>query len=91
MLLAQIEYLLEELRVLRAQIPGKIKFTAADRRVLAEKAMAMSRKVMEVTESVVTPDTLLQWQRDLIRKKWDTSPNRARQDGRASRSMWKSW
>ena len=72
-----IEYLQEENRVLKGRLGGRrLRFTDAERRRLARKARALGRKVLNELETVVTPDTLLQWYRELVASKWDYSHRR---------------
>ena len=72
-----IEYLQEENRALREQLGGKrLRFTAQQRRRLAVKAKAIGRKRLFEIETLVTPDTLFRWYRELIAKKYDGSKNR---------------
>ena len=72
-----IEYLKEENRVLREQLKGKrIRFTDDQRRRLAAKAKSLGRKVLRDLDTLVTPDTLLSWHRNLIARKYDGSAKR---------------
>ena len=62
--LAYIELLLTEKRILKAQLRGKrMRFTDADRALLARKAMAVGRKGLLELDTLVTPDTLMRWHR----------------------------
>jgi len=62
-----IEYLLEENRVLKERMGGqRLRFTDAERRRLARKAQALGRKVLNELQTLVTPDTLLRWYRELV-------------------------
>ena len=62
-----IDYLQEENRVLKERLDGRrIRFTDSERRRLARKAYAMGRKVLGELETLVTPDTLLRWHRQLV-------------------------
>ena len=72
-----IEYLMEENRVLR-ELHGKkrLRFTDAQRTRLAAKAKSLGRKALCELETMVTPDTLLRWHRNLIARKYDGSKNR---------------
>jgi putative transposase len=73
-----IEYLLEENRILREHHGKKrLRFTDAQRRRLARKAKKLSRKALLSLETLVTPDTLLRWYRNLIARKYDGSQVRA--------------
>jgi len=75
MLLKKIEYLLEENRILRKQIEKRPKITDAERRTLAEKAVALG-KMMADTVTIVKPATILKWHRNLVAQKFDGSKNR---------------
>jgi len=68
---ATIDYLKAENRVLRARLGGRrIIFTDPERRQLAEKARALGRKGLHGFETIVTPETLLRWHRELVARKW---------------------
>jgi hypothetical protein len=72
-----IDYLQEENRVLKARLDGRrIRFTDAERRRLARKAYALGRKVLKELETLVTPDTLMRWHRQLLASKWNYSHRR---------------
>lgn len=72
-----IESLQEENRVLKSRLGGqRLRFTDVERRRLARKAQALGRKVLNELETVVTPDTLLRWYRELVASKWDYSHRR---------------
>lgn len=72
-----IEYLQEENRVLREHLPDKrIRFTDRQRRRLAAKGKAVGRKVLSQIGTIVTPETILRWHRQLIARKYDGSKKR---------------
>ena len=72
-----IEYLQAENRALRDQLGGKrLRFTDQQRRRLAVKAKAVGRKGLFEIDTLVTPDTLLRWHRQLIARKYDGSEKR---------------
>ena len=76
-----IAYLQEENRVLKERMAGRrLRFTDAERRRLARKAQALGRKVLNELETLVTPDTLLRWYRELVASKWNYSHRRGRAD-----------
>src|ERR1700674_5602581 len=72
-----IEYLQEENRLLKKRLTGRrLRFTDAERCRLARKAHAHGRKVLHDLETMVTPDTLLRWYRELVAAKWNYSHRR---------------
>jgi len=75
LLLRRIEYLIEENRVLRGQVSGRVLLTDPERRNLAEKAVALG-KLMTDTVTIVKPDTILRWHRRLVAEKYDGSKRR---------------
>ena len=83
-----IEYLQEENRVLKERLGGRrLRFTDIERRRLARKAKALGRKVLSELETLVTPDTLLRWYRELVACKWDSSHRRGPGRPRTKRTM----
>lgn len=46
------------------------------RRVLAVKGKALGRKALRELTTIVTPDTILRWHRELVAQKWDYSNKR---------------
>lgn len=69
-----IEYLKAENGVLREMLGRrKLRFTQSQRRRLATKAKNRKRRVLLDIGSLITPDTLLRWHRELISHKWDYS------------------
>ena len=73
-----IDYLKEENRLLKAKLGGrKIQFTDAERRRLAVRAKAVGRKLLSQLETLVTPDTLLRWHRELVAQKWNFAHRRS--------------
>ncbi len=72
-----IEYLQAENRVLREQVGSdRILFTDGQRRRLASKAKVIGRRRLFALGTIVTPDTLLRWYRQLVAKKYDGSAAR---------------
>jgi len=72
-----IDYLQEENRLLKERLGGqRIRFTDAERRHLARKAFALDRKALNELQTLVTPDTLLRWHRELVARKWGYSRRR---------------
>ena len=68
---AVIEYLNAENRLRRERPGGRhIIFTNAERRTLAEKARSVGRETLRELGTIVTPETLLRWHRELVARKW---------------------
>ena len=64
-------YLLEENRLLRRQIGvQRLRLTDDDRRRLAVRAYRLGREALRDVATIVTPDTLLRWHRQLVARKW---------------------
>jgi len=72
-----IEYLLTENRILRVKL-GKKRILLKDdqRRRLAVKGKILGRQMLEHVATIVTPDTILRWHRELVAAKWDYSRHR---------------
>ena len=67
-----IDSLQEENRVLREQLgPGRLRCTDAQRRRLAAQAKRLGRRVRRDLHTLVTPDTLRRWHRQLIARQYD--------------------
>ena len=75
---AQIQTLLKQLGKKR------ILLTDDQRRLLAVKAKAIGRKALLQLTTIVTPETILRWHRELVAKKWDYSARRTKKLGRPS-------
>mgnify|MGYP001210621723 CR=1 FL=1 len=71
-----IEFLQAENRLLKERLRGKrVRFTDAERAVLARKAKAIGRRaLLELT--LVSPDTLMRWHRRLAAEKWNFAHRR---------------
>jgi putative transposase len=72
-----VDYLREENRVLR-ELFGKrrLRLNDSQRARLAARAKALGRSVLEAVATIVTPDTLLRWHRQLVAAKWTTRSRR---------------
>ena len=69
-----ITYLIEENRVLKAQLGGRrLRLTDTERRRLAALAHPLGRKRLKEVATLVTPETLLRWYNRLIAQKFDGS------------------
>jgi len=75
--LVVIEFLQADNQLLKARLSGKrIRFTEAERALLARKAKAVGRRALLELDTLVSPDTLTRWQRRLVAQKWDFSKRR---------------
>jgi hypothetical protein len=65
-----IEFLQAENRLLKERLRGKrIRFTDAERALLARKAKAVGRKALLELDTLISPDTLMRWHRRLVAEK----------------------
>ncbi len=78
-----IDYLLSENQVLK-ESHGKKRILLSDdqRRRLAVKGKILGRKVLQEIATIVTPDTILRWHRQLVAAKWDYAERRKKKPGR---------
>jgi len=66
-----IEFLREENRILKRQLHGRrLQLCDDERRRLAVFGERLGRRVLAEVTSLVTPDTILRWHRELIARKW---------------------
>jgi hypothetical protein len=74
-----IDYLLAENRVLRARLgPKRLRFVDSERRVLAERAKRVDRRILEEIAMLASPATLLRWYRELVATKYDGTGKKRR-------------
>lgn len=67
---AALEYLIAENKVLCEQLgPKRSRFTARERRLLAEKGKALDRKRLGELACLAPPYTILRWFREFVAKK----------------------
>jgi putative transposase len=77
-----VAYLIEENRILRCHLGGKrLTFTDHDRRRLAVRGHRLGRQLLNRVATVVTPDTILRWHRQLIVRKWTYAHTHADRHG----------
>jgi len=72
-----VDYLLTENRILHDKL-GKKRILLNDdqRRRLAVKGKILGWKVLEQLATIVTPDAMLRWHRELVARHWDYSGRR---------------
>src|SRR3982750_5032511 len=69
-----IELLQAEKRLLKERLRRRrIRFTDAERALLARKAKAVGRKALLELDTIVSPHTLMRWHRRLVAEKRDFS------------------
>ena len=72
-----IDYLLTENQILREKLGKKrILLNDYERRRLAIKGKILGRKVLDQLATIVTPETILRWHRELVAAHWDYSKRR---------------
>ena len=77
-----IAFLREENRLLKARLAGqRLRFEDGERRRLAELGHRLGRRVLAQVATLVTPDTILRWHRELVARKWTYRAGRGRPAG----------
>jgi hypothetical protein len=76
-LLLQVEYLAAENRILKAQLPDRLRLTNSERSTLAEIGKRLGRKGLEKVATIARPETILVWFRKRVAQKFDGSPCRS--------------
>ena len=77
-----LAYLIEENRLLRRQVGGRrLRLTDDDRRRLAVRALRVGRRALREIATIVTPDTLFRWHRQLVARKWTFAVPRSSRRG----------
>ena len=73
-----IAFLREENRVLKSKLGGRrLRFDDGERRRLGELVLRLGRRLLARVSTVVTPDTILRWHRELVARKWTYRGSRA--------------
>src|SRR4029453_8909685 len=75
-LLLRNEYVVTENRILRHQIPGRVRLTGGERKTLAEIGTKLGKQALKEVAHVVKPDTILGWHKKLVAQKFDGSKQR---------------
>jgi putative transposase len=74
-------YLIEENRILRAHVRGRLRLSDGERRRLARHGHRLGRRRLRDVATIVTPDTILRWHRQLIARKWTYAKRRGGRPG----------
>src|SRR6266581_6834734 len=69
-LIAEILILRHQLTVLQERQPCRLKLTWADRALLAILLGVIPKARRHGLRLLVTPDTMLRWHRDIVRRRW---------------------
>jgi len=75
-LLVRNEYLVTENRILHQQITGRVRLSNGDRKTLAELGKKLGRQALAEVATIVKPDTILAWHRQLVAQKFNGSEQR---------------
>ena len=75
-LLLRHEYLITENRMLRQQIPGRVRLGDKERKRLAEIGQKLGKQALGEVATIVKPDTILAWHRKLMARKFNGSQQR---------------
>jgi hypothetical protein len=73
---AAVADLVEEYRILRGHVRGRLSLTDEERRRLARHGHRLGRRRLDEVATIVTPDTILRWHRQLIARKWTYAKRR---------------
>jgi transposase InsO family protein len=75
-LLLRNEYLVTENRLLRNQITGRVRLSDGERKTLAEIGQKLGKQALQEVATIVKPNTILGWHRQLVAQKFDGSAQR---------------
>src|SRR3989442_11123619 len=75
-LLLRNAYLVTENRLLRKQIPGRVRLNDGERTILAEIGKRLGKQALAEVATLVKPETILAWHRKLVAQKCDGSQER---------------
>ena len=75
---AEILILRHQLAVLQRRQPGRPRLNWADRALLAALLGAMPNARRRGLRLLVTPDTIVRWQRDIVRRRWAARSRRGK-------------
>ena len=77
-----LAYLIEDNRILQRQLRGRrLRLSDDERRRLAVRGHRLGRRGLRQVATIVTPDTILRWHRELIARKWTYAKRRSSRRG----------
>ena len=77
-----VAFLREENRLLKAKLAGRrLRFDDGERRCLAELGHRLGRSLLAQVATIVTPEKILRWHRELVARKWTYRARRGRPAG----------
>src|SRR5215471_8853680 len=82
---AEILILRQQLAVLQRRQPGRPHLTWADRALLAALLSVIPKARRQGLRLLVTPDTILRWHRDIVRRRWSARSKRGKTGRPATR------
>ena len=88
---AEILILRHQLTVLQRHQARRPKLTWADRALLATLASVIPRARRRGLRLLVTPDAILRWHREIVRRRWATRSMRGRTGGRPPARTSRPW
>ena len=82
---AEILLLRHQLALLHRQQPGRPRLDWADRALMATLLAVIPKARRQALRLLVTPDTVLRWHRDIVRRRWAARSKRGRTGRPATR------
>src|ERR1017187_27208 len=88
---AEILILRHQLAVLQRQQPRRPNVNWADRALLAALLRVIPNARRHRLRLLITPDTIMRWHRDIVRRRWAASSRRGKTGGRAPPGISRHW
>ncbi|SRR6266568_3010703 len=88
---AEILMLRHQLAVLQRRQPGRPKLNWADRALLATLLSVIPKARRQGLRLLVTPDTIVRWHRDIVRRRWGARSMRGRTADRPPAGTSRPW
>ena len=81
------DYLRQENRILRSKLGKRVALIDSERRILVKYGLRIRHRLSDIM-SIVTPETLLRWNRRMKQKKWtyDNTPNHPGRPGKGKQT-----